>query len=208
MALVLKPTKDAKMHQAYVDVFISLTKHFSESEDPKMVSFVAMTYKELLKKFLGGRGTSAHALNQQFFTRIFEECNSKLGSSLVKPLLRYVLPTGQKGEEIGESEVSVSAADPSGNKSSRSNHQRLQAIEILNSLVRSSGKNPALLSALGDKIELISNVLVTLLKTAETWQQKKVVKTISALGIYSKLGQSISKSDHKATLRVSYEKGA
>lgn len=79
-----------------------------------MVKFVAMTYKELLKKFLGGRGASAHALNQQFFTRVFEECNSKLGSSLVKPLLRYVLPAGSKAEDLGESEVS--AADPSGGK--------------------------------------------------------------------------------------------
>ena len=26
MALVLKPTKDQKMHMAYIDVFISLTK--------------------------------------------------------------------------------------------------------------------------------------------------------------------------------------
>lgn len=33
MALVLKPTKDAKMHQAYVDCFITLTKHFSDSND-------------------------------------------------------------------------------------------------------------------------------------------------------------------------------
>ena len=79
MALVLKPTKDAAMHQAYVDCFITLTKQFSESQNPQMVKFISFTYKELLRKFLGGRGTSAHCLNQQFFSRIFQECNAKLG---------------------------------------------------------------------------------------------------------------------------------
>lgn len=63
MALVLKPTKDAKMHMAYVDCFITLTKHFSESEDQQLVNFVGVTYKELLKKFLGGRGASSHCLD-------------------------------------------------------------------------------------------------------------------------------------------------
>lgn len=59
-----------------------------------MIKFVCFTYKELLKKFLGGRGTSAHSLNQQFFTTIFEECNATLGKSLMKPLLKYILPKG------------------------------------------------------------------------------------------------------------------
>jgi len=36
VALVLKPTKDAKMHMAYVDCLISLTKQFSKSEDARM----------------------------------------------------------------------------------------------------------------------------------------------------------------------------
>ena len=63
MALVLKPTKDAKMHQAYVDCFITLTKHFSDSNDAQLVKFVGITYKELLKKFLGGRGASSHCLD-------------------------------------------------------------------------------------------------------------------------------------------------
>jgi|TARA_B110000285_G_C14985961_1_gene543825 hypothetical protein len=33
MSLVLKPTKDAKMHQAYVDCFITLTKTLCDSAD-------------------------------------------------------------------------------------------------------------------------------------------------------------------------------
>jgi len=175
MALVLKPTKDAKMHMAYVDCFISLTKHFSESNDPKMVKFVSFTYKELLKKFLGGRGASAHSLNQQFFTRIFEECNYKLGSSLMKPLLRYLLPnvSGSSATEdkLVDSELSVGGGDDKANKlQARSNHQRLLAIEIFNSLVKSSQKNAQLMLALSNSIDLISGVLVTLLKTSDSWQ--------------------------------------
>lgn len=64
IALVLKPTKDAKMHNAYVDCLISLTKNFCEQGDSEMVKYVCFTYKELLKKFLGGRGVSLHSLNQ------------------------------------------------------------------------------------------------------------------------------------------------
>ena len=63
VALVLKPTKDAKMHQAYIDCLISLSKTFSQSENVKLQKFVVFTYKELLKKFLGGRGAPAHCLN-------------------------------------------------------------------------------------------------------------------------------------------------
>ena len=72
MSLVLKPTKDSKMHQAYVDCFINLTKTLCDSADSSMIKFVCFTYKELLKKFLGGRGTSSHCLNMQFWTQIFE----------------------------------------------------------------------------------------------------------------------------------------
>lgn len=63
VSLVLKPTKDHKMHQAYVDCLMNLTKTFCESADKAMIKFVSFTYQELLKKFLGGRGTSAHALS-------------------------------------------------------------------------------------------------------------------------------------------------
>jgi hypothetical protein len=45
MSLVLKPTKDHKMHQAYVECFISLTKQFNANNDPQMDKFVSFTYK-------------------------------------------------------------------------------------------------------------------------------------------------------------------
>jgi len=58
------------------------------------------TYKELLAKYLAGRGASAHALNQQFFQRIFEE--TSLGHRLLMPLLKYILPSSAKSNGLPE----------------------------------------------------------------------------------------------------------
>ena len=160
MSLVLKPTKDQKMHQAYVDCLVNLTKTFCESNDKQMTKFVGFTYQELLKKFLGGRGASSHSLNQQFFVKVFEECNAYLGKSLMKPLLRYLLPQGATEEKLADSEVSGHETEKSG---ARSQHQRLLAIEIFNSLVKAAQKNPELLKVLGQNLELITSVLITVL---------------------------------------------
>jgi len=61
--------------------------------------------------------------------------------------------------------------------------------------------------ALSSNLELIANVLVTLLKTSDSWQQKKVKKTMLALNIYTKLGKNLSQSDNKNKFRSSFEKG-
>jgi hypothetical protein len=109
-----------------------------------MIKFVVFTYVQLLKKFLGGRGASLHSLNQQFFTRIFEECDAKLGISLMKPLLRYLLPSQKERKDSLESkladdiEMSGAEVEKKDNSTSRSNHQRLLAIDIFNSLVKAS----------------------------------------------------------------------
>ena len=75
MGLVLRPTKDRSMHQAYMDCFFTISKQFSDSEDKQLVKFVAFTYKQLIMKYLGGRGTSNKSLNPQFFSKVFEHCN-------------------------------------------------------------------------------------------------------------------------------------
>jgi len=166
------------MHAAYVDCFVTLTKAFYESEDHSMVKFVNITYKELLRKYLGGRGAPSHCLNQQFFTTIFEECNAKLGSSLLNPLLKFILPCTKEKKwsfDLGEPDSEMSGVDSAHHekKSSteaRSNHQRLLAIEILNSMVRASAKNEGLLIALTKNLDIISRVLVTVVKTSDSWQ--------------------------------------
>jgi hypothetical protein len=203
VALVLKPTKDTKMHLAYVDCFISLSKQFSQSEDIKLQKFLTFTYKELLKKYLGGRGASAHCLNQQFFQRIFEECNPKLSLSLMKPLLRYLLPSSAgQDKALAESENGSDFTPEKGDKGNksgaRSNHQRLMAIEIFNTLVKSAHKNESLAMSLSENTSLITDVLVTVVKTSDSWQQKKVKKTMLALGIFTKLAKATKDAKNAA----------
>jgi hypothetical protein len=134
-----------------------------------MIKFVCLTYKELLQKFLGGRGTSAHSLNQQFFVTIFEQCNSTLGKSLMKPLLKYILPKGNADIDSEASGIEEKKANVP--LQARSQHQRLLALEIFNSLVKSAQKNEELKKVLGqkDSIEVLTNVLITLVKTANSW---------------------------------------
>jgi len=61
----------------------------------------------------------------------------------MKPLLRYVLPDikGERSkslESLKESEHSGAEAEKENKTNARSNHQRLLAIEIFNSLVKAS----------------------------------------------------------------------
>lgn len=146
---------------------------------------------------MGGRGTSGHCLDQQFFTRIFEECNSQLGKTLLKPLLRYLLPSDQKQrsnslDKLCDSELSGAEGEKDTAKTSaRSNHQRLLAIDIFNSLVKASQKNHALLKSIASYLDLITSVLLIVLKTSDSWQQKKVKKTMSALNIFTKMSKTI-----------------
>ena len=93
----------------------------------------------------------------------------------MKPLLRYLLPNAASSNDktLADSEVSGAgsegAAISKDKTSSRSNHQRLLAIEIFNSLVKSSHKNSELLNCLESNIELISGVLVSVLKSSDSW---------------------------------------
>mmetsp|Transcript_18132 Transcript_18132/g.30976 ORF Transcript_18132/g.30976 Transcript_18132/m.30976 type:complete len:332 (-) Transcript_18132:50-1045(-) len=211
VALVLKPTKDQKMHQAYQDCLVALTKLFGDSKDKQLKKFVALTYKELFSKFLGGRGAPSHCLNQQFFNRIFDECDSSLGKSLIKPLLKYFLPsahyTSSRKDSIesfskelggaGGLDSEMSNAENGGAKSgksqdkSRSNNQRLKAFEIFSSLVKQAQKNPQLLKMLAQNIDLISQVIVLVVRTSDSFQQKKSKKTMLCVNIFTKLGKTV-----------------
>jgi len=111
MATLLKPQKDEKLVKVYTECFLMLTKHHFENESLR--PFVTSTYKELLKKFLGGRCASNSSLSQKFFQEVFEQV-PVLGWSLFKPLLKCFL--GKDKETEGDS------SDDGG---SRSNHQRL-----------------------------------------------------------------------------------
>ncbi len=55
MAQLLKQGKDQQMLKAYQDCFFLLTKQYHQSGNKHLEKFLAFTYKELLKNFLGGR---------------------------------------------------------------------------------------------------------------------------------------------------------
>lgn len=145
-------------------------------------------------KYLGGRSTSNKSLNPQFFAKVFEHCNPTLSKSLIKPLLKYLLPgqkssnrkesggdsgstnlidtelLGRKNSELSGMESGDSGSHNQNKDISRSNHQRLLAIEIFLQLIRTGQTtNPSVLTTLGDNFELISQVLVVVIKTADSW---------------------------------------
>jgi len=219
MGLVLKPTKDKQMHQAYTDCFFTLTKQFCDSNDKQLIKFVAFTYQELMKKYLGGRGASAHCLNQQFFLRIFEQSNTALAKSLIKPLLKYLLPGVKPDQASTEVEGRLADSEMSGLEeekgqsnsrqlNSRSNHQRLQAIEIFTCLVKASQSNKHLLAALAAQLDLIGQVMVIIVKSADSWGQKKVKKTMLALGVFTRLIKTLSMSKSKDKYQTKIEQNA
>lgn len=66
MSQLLKSGKDQQMLKAYQECFLLLTKTYFQSGNEKLMKFLAFTYKELLKTFLGGRMQS-NAINVRFF---------------------------------------------------------------------------------------------------------------------------------------------
>lgn len=67
MTQLLKNSKDQQMLKAYQDCFLLLTKTYYQAQSNQPLQrFLAFTYKELLKNFLGGRMAS-NAINVKFF---------------------------------------------------------------------------------------------------------------------------------------------
>lgn len=60
---------------------------------------------------------------------------------------------------------------------SRSNHQRLQAVELLNHLIKDCRQHASSRKLLTANIELIAQVIVSTVDTADSWKNKKVTKT-------------------------------
>ena len=61
---------------------------------------------------------------------------------------------------------------------SRNNHSRLQAVELLSLIVKEAQKNEEAQKKLIENFSLITQVIVKVVETAETWQKQKVKKTI------------------------------
>lgn len=75
----------------------------------------------------------------------------------------------------------------------RSNHQRLQAVELLGHLVKETSSNEVSRDMLAKHIEAISNAIVKSVDTAASWKNKKVSKTIQVVNLYVKAGRILVK---------------
>lgn len=138
MSQMLKHSKDQQMLKAYQDCFMFLTKHFYQSGNKKLQKFLVFTYKELLKKFLSGR-TSSTVLSVKFFQTAFEQ-NPSFGWNFAKLLLKCIAQIKSKEKEEVKSATAGNeseGADPDG---SRSNFQRLQALELFALLIKDANQ--------------------------------------------------------------------
>ncbi len=137
------------MLKAHQECFLLLTKQYHQSGNKHLEKFLAFTYKELLKNFLGGRMSSA-AINVRLFQSVFEQNPGFGWQHLFKIILKCIISV--KGEESkkkqsgANDDLMPSKPQPKAKKSeegeegegegSRSNHQRLQAVELLGFLIK------------------------------------------------------------------------
>ena len=78
------------MLKAYQECFLLLTKTYYQSANPKLIKFLAFTYKELLKTFLGGR-MSSNAVSVRFFQQVFEQSPAFAWDHLLKIILKCIV---------------------------------------------------------------------------------------------------------------------
>ena len=122
------------MLKAYQDCFLLLTKQYHQSGNKNLEKFLAFTYKELLKNFLGGRMSSA-AINVRFFQSVFEQNPGFGWHHLIKVILKCIVSvketkkpksTGGADDELmpskGETSKGKKAGDEDEGLGSRSNH--------------------------------------------------------------------------------------
>ena len=129
--IMVKQHKDMGIQKAYQECFVLLTKHYYEqSEDDKQIrEFLVTSYKQMLDKFLGGRVPSSSGLNSHFFQQVFEQCPT-LGWSLIKVILRCFLAKSKAKKDDEGANDDKEVADKEDQDGSRSNRQRLIAIEL------------------------------------------------------------------------------
>lgn len=150
------------MSRGYSDCFLLLTKHFYDSGETQNREQLVECYKDLLTKFLAGRLLANSGLNSRFLQNVFEQCPG-LAWSLQSNILGCFLAKESKGDKNQEG--------------SRSNHQRLQAIELYQLLIRVASKDADAKAKLAKSFTLLAGVIGKVVQTSDTWAQKKVKKT-------------------------------
>lgn len=104
-----------------------------------------------------------------------EEGKKEDGDDLMKPKKEK---KGKKGAEDEDDEESGSG--------SRSNHQRLQAVELLGYLIKECQGSEASREKLAKNLHILSSVIIRSVQTADSWKNKKVSKTIQVVNLYIK----------------------
>jgi hypothetical protein len=77
---------------------------------------------------------------------------------------------------------------------SRSNHQRLQAVELLGHLIKDCTQHGSSRKLLSANIDLISQVITSTVETSDSWKNKKVTKTSQVVNLFVKAARIIIKS--------------
>lgn len=60
---------------------------------------------------------------------------------------------------------------------SRSNHQRLQAVDLFSYLIKDAFASEAAREQLHKHLELVATVIIKVIENSESWKNKKVKKT-------------------------------
>lgn len=206
------------MLKAYQECFLLLTKTYYQSGSKKLVKFLAFTYKELLKTYLGGR-LSGNAINVKFFQSVFEQNPGFGWEHLLKLILKCIVSTKAPAEKKPDQEEDIMMKAETGKSSkkksesedgdgARSNHQRLQAVELLGHLIKECSQHKDSRKHLADSLTLLCSVIVRSIQTADSWKNKKVTKTIQVVNLYIKAAKILSQKDKEGSIHIIREQGA
>lgn len=141
--------------------------------------------------FLSGRTQAGSGLNIRFLQTIFEQCPA-LAWSLHEQVLRCFLTKESKTDKASEG--------------GRSNHQRLQAIELYQLLIRVAQKDAAAKEILAKNFALLTGVICKVVQSAESWAQKKVKKTGLCVGLYAKASKVLLSNEVAVDLKEDVKK--
>ena len=90
---------------------------------------------------------------------------------------------------------------------SRSNHQRLQAVELLGHLIKECTHNAASKEKLAESLKGICTVIIKSIQTADSWKKKKVTKTIQVVNLYTKAAKILAHKGSASSVSTLREQG-
>ena len=113
-----------------------------------------------------------------FFEQVFESCPC-LGWAVSKQILKCFLTKSTDCADIANEEGG-----------SRSNHQRLQAMEMFAFLIKAS-KSAEAKQMIEKNLALTTSVIIRVVQKSDSWQKKKTAKTTQCVNIFTKAAKAI-----------------